>query len=190
MIVTETSSAAMLRILRAVFGLLLLCVPLSAHLRQRQSIRQVDFKNFIYPHLGRMKNGELPEERNADGMVIGGGRLEDVSYGDVTGDGVDEAIVFISIVSGGSAMPGEVYVYTMRNSRPRLLWNFSTGDRADGGLHGIYADKGQLVVELNGPQRGIEPDCCPKRFTRTRYVWRGGRFRAIRRQTFPISGPS
>ncbi|HST53749.1 MAG TPA: hypothetical protein VLJ61_17205 [Pyrinomonadaceae bacterium] len=170
-------------------ALLLLLTLQPAYSQQRKSIRRVDFKNFTYPRWGRMKNGELQEKRSSFGRLVGGGNLADVSYGDVTGDGKEEAIVFITLVSGGSALPGEVYIYTMRNARPRLLWNFSTGDRADGGLHGIYADKGKLVVELNGPKRGIEPDCCPKRFTRTRYAWRGGWFRPIRKQTLPMPEP-
>jgi hypothetical protein len=152
-----------------------------------RSIRWVDFANFTYPRVANpaeslvLRNGQ--ERTNVTPRS-----LEDVSYGDVTGDGVEEAIVILGVLTGGSAMPNEVYIYRMRRSRPVLLWSFTTGDRADGGLRAIYADRGRLVVELNGPKRGIEEgDCCPKRLTRTHYVWRGGRFQRQRQQTLPLA---
>lgn len=153
------------------------------------SIHSVDFANFTYPWTAglsvrggtktfRLRNGKRQEVRDSSGHVEEiGVYLEDVSYGDVTGDGIEEAIIFMSILTGVSAMPGQVYIYTLRGNHPKLLWHFSTGDRAENGFRKVYADKGNLVVELNGPKRFGEGLCCPVRFTRTRYQWRGGRFR-------------
>ena len=112
--------------------------------------------------------------------------LGKVFYGDVTGDGVEDAIVSMNILTGGSAMPGLVYVYALRENRLKLLWSFSTGDRADGGMRAVYAEHGQLVVELNDPF-GSRGDCCPTHFTRTRYEWRGKRFRQKRKETKPVA---
>jgi hypothetical protein len=103
----------------------------------------------------------------------------------VTGDSVEEAIVSVSIQTGGSAMPSIIYIYTLRNKRPVLLWSRSTGDRADGGLRAVYAENGRLVVELNSSV-GAGGDCCPTRFMRIRYKWRGGCFRQKRKETLPI----
>ena len=161
------------------------------------TIRSMDFANFTFPwtsDLGNskdsftLKNGELPATRNARGLIDGMGVfLGSVKYGDVTGDGVEEAIVSLSIQTGGSAIPGIIYIYTMRKNRPVLLWSRSTGDRADGGVHNVYAESGGLVVELNGPQRYGEGDCCAKRFTRRRYVWNGRRFRQTGKpETVPL----
>lgn len=173
--------------------LIVLLIPQSTYPLQRSSsIRLIDFANFTYPRVGEqrsyirlktftLKNGEYPEHEIEDGM-----RFEDVVYGDVTGDGVEEAIVILGIRTRGSAIPDCVYIYTLKNKRPSLLWGFVTGDRADGGLRKVYAESGILVVELFGPARLIEAACCPKRFTRTRYEWRGGRFRRKRRQTLPL----
>jgi hypothetical protein len=175
------------KIIVLIFALL---ISLSAFSQQRSSsIHSVDFANFTYPWTTgltirggtktfSLRNGKRPEIRDTGGQVEEiGVYLEEVSYGDVTGDGIEEAIIFMSILTGVSAMPGQVYIYTLRDNQPKLLWYFSTGDRAENGFRKVYADKGNLVVELNGPKRIGEGLCCPVRFTRTRYQWRGGRFR-------------
>jgi hypothetical protein len=121
--------------------------------------------------------------------------LADVNYGDVTGDGVEEAMVRLGIHTGGSSMPNCLYVYTLKANRPKLLWAFVTGDRANGGLRSIYAEGGKLVVELYGKGARIggklygtedAPTCCAKSVTRTRYQWRGVKFRQVgRSEVFP-----
>lgn len=175
-----------------------LLIPQAAFSQQPSSnIRSVNFANFTYPwtaDLGNpkksftLRNGELPATRNERGFIDEMGVfLQGVKYGDVTGDGVEEAFVSLSIQTGGSAIPGIIYIYTLRKNRPVLIWSHSTGDRADGGLRDIYAENGQLVVELNSSV-GSRGDCCPTRFTRTHYEWRGGRFRQKRKETLPIPG--
>ncbi len=160
-----------------------------------QTIRDIDFRNFRYPwpkelvdptnpkRTFQLKNGELPATRTPDGMINEmGGFLGKVVYGDVTGDGAEEAIIYLGIQTGGSATPGAVYIYAVKGNQTKLLWHFSTGDRADNGFRRAYAQNGDLVVELNSPieKRG---DCCPTRFTRTRYAWQGNRFRRKQQET-------
>ena len=159
------------------------------------NIRSVDFSNFTYSwtaDLGNpkksftLRDGELPATRNERGLIDEMGvSFQGVKYGDVTGDGLEEAFVSLSIQTGGSAIPGIIYIYTLREGRPVPLWSRSTGDRADGGLRDVYAENGQLVVELNSSV-GSRGDCCPTRFTRTHYEWRGGRFRQKRKETLPL----
>jgi len=112
--------------------------------------------------------------------------FQSVKYGDVTGDGIEEAIVSLGIQTGGSATPGLVYIYTFQRNAPKLLWLRSTGDRADGGLRDVYAQNGQLMVELNSSV-GSRGDCCPTHFIRTSYEWRGGRFRQKRKETLRVT---
>lgn len=152
-----------------------------------QPIRLVDFANFRYQwvsNLGDTKQSFALEH----GEYAGSERdvpmsIRSIAYGDVTGDGIDEAMVVLSVVvSGGTARPHVVYVYTLHNKDPKLLWAFSAGDRADGGLRQVYAASGELVVELYGKGRivgresnNIEDQlgvCCPKFFTRAHYQWR------------------
>jgi hypothetical protein len=164
--------------------------------RSGSNIHSVDFGNSIYPwtsDLGNAKksftlrNGERPASRNQNGLIDEMGVFfQSVTYGDVTGDGFEEAIVFLGLETGGSATPDLVYIYTFQKNRLKLLWLRSAGDRADGGLRTVYAQNGQLVVELNN-SIGSRGDCCPTLFTRTRYEWRGGRFHRKRKETLPSS---
>jgi hypothetical protein len=121
-----------------------------------QSIRSIDFSNFTYPRTkdltepGKpqgsfvLMDGDLPDKPGQVGMS-----LHSIIYADVTGDGAEDAIVVLEVdTTNGTAIPHAVYLYTLRDKQPQLLWAFDTGDRADGGLRNIYADQGDLVVEL------------------------------------------
>jgi hypothetical protein len=147
-----------------------------------RSVRDTDFANFSFPWLSMSQGtfhltaGSLSPTRRSDGVIEEVGLdLFDVLYGDVTGDGLEEAIVVLTMTTGGSAVPHWVYVYSPARAQPSLIWAFETGDRADEGLRKVSADKGDLLLELHDPEdsRG---DCCPVLFTRARYRWAGARF--------------
>lgn len=171
-----------------------------------------DFANFTYP----LPRGW--QHRDGDEITLTDGKLEpkmkDVSddmspdekaaakaerrigasivnskYLDVDGDGDEEAVVILKIETGGAAIPQLVYIYKSKDGKPELMWNFRTGDRADGGLKSIYVENGELVVELFGRDRFVlgqtetgkitgdeEQLCCPTHFTRTRYKYNGRNF--------------
>jgi hypothetical protein len=153
------------------------------------SIRDTDFSNFRFDfqRTSWTLRDSAQEPVRENGIVKQDGYLlDDVVYGDVTGDGVEEALVVVGGVTGGSAVPHWVFVY---GAGPRPLWSFETGDRSAGGLKEVYADGGMLVVELYGRNQvpgdpeslGADdgsntPACCPDSFTRTRYAWDGRAF--------------
>ncbi|MFN7944010.1 MAG: hypothetical protein U0Z53_01440 [Blastocatellia bacterium] len=182
--------------IRRVIILIITLLFSQATLAQRQppSIRSVDFSNFKYPGskglfptseyetqsftLNKGKSKETPQQY---GMTLMG-----INYGDATGDGIAEAMIDLVVETEGTAVVNHVYIYTLRGGKPGFLWGFESGDRAEGGLKKVYAKAGQLVVELYGRGTQIEGDlngteatalCCPRSFTRTRYKWRGNRFR-------------
>lgn len=165
----------------------------------KSAIRQADFKNFSYPKLPtgkcsleeiHMKDGKYkaPEEWAPDRTSSVGCwavTLDQVDYGDVTGDGIEEAIVTLYAEMGGTESSQDVYIYTSQGGEPVLLWKFATGDRADGGRRRIAAENGALVIELFGVGTMIGkdlydtedvPDCCPEHYTRTKYNWQEDRF--------------
>lgn len=158
-------------------------------------IRKFDFENFTYPWTKdltsaddktfTLKNGERPFER--DGQM--GISLGNTEYADVTNDGEEDAILSMSVQTGGSATPEMIYIYTLQNNSPKLLWHFDTGDRAEGGLKNVYAEDGNLILELFGddkfengrwkydiPENKFQGLCCPKVFTRFRFKWNGKKF--------------
>lgn len=156
-------------------------------------IRSVDFDNFVFPAWPIYSKREKPFTLK-DGKYVG--RLQDGAvepypvslvdsiYGDVTGDGAEEAILVFTESIRGTAIPYYVYVYGMARNRPKLLWSFDTGDRAEGGLRRILAENGNLMVELYGRNKYVGGDyysdsqgaCCPAHYTRSRYQWSNNHF--------------
>src|SRR5205814_113650 len=98
----------------------------------------IDFANFTYPakpmfSYGRksftLQHGKYDGDQAHDSLL-----LAFVGYSDVTGDGIEEAIVILEVSLKGTAIPHIVYIYTAQGDSPKLLWAFETGDRGDGGL--------------------------------------------------------
>lgn len=168
-----------------------------------RSIRDIDFRNFTYPKLSsgkcsrlsriRLRDGKYGSIKNFSPRVVPRAGCWQVSvapviYGDVTGDGHEEAIVILYAEMGGTESSEDIFIYSLRHERPVLLWKFWTGDRADGGLVNLYAQDGKLVVELAGKNKFIGSDyfaddgtsngaCCPTVITRSKYQWVRGAFR-------------
>jgi hypothetical protein len=193
------------RVNSAVMLLLTLMLALlpGAQSSPARSIRDIDFKNFTYPKLPtgkcsrmskvRVRDGKYGSFKNFSPRVVPRAGCWQVSvgtviYGDVTGDGREEAIVVLYAEMGGTESSDDVFIYSLRNGKPVLLWKFWTGDRADGGLVKLYAENGKLVVELAGKNKFIGGDyfandgtsngaCCPTVITRSKYQWVDGAFR-------------
>jgi hypothetical protein len=146
-------------------------------------IHSVDFKNFTYAPFCisdeaenvTVKDGEFSRETQEDGYVdryyfsVFG-----ISYGDLNGDGRDEAVVLASCNTGGTGNFSEGFVYKMAAGKPVLAARIPGGDRAYGGLHAARVENGLLVVESNdvGAMGGA---CCPEFRITTRYKLVGGK---------------
>ena len=186
-----------------------------------------DFKNFTYPLPRGWQNPDGTDLTLTDGKRLPVSKFIDedmadeekmearamrrigmsyvtTKYVDLTGDGQDEAIVILKVERTGNAIPELVYVYEWKGGAPSLVWNFRTGDRADGGLKDIRTENGEAVVELYGQDRFLigetetnkitgdeEQLCCPTHFTRTSYKWNGRNFTLQgKRLTYEVANPS
>ena len=186
-----------------------------------------DFKNFTYPLPRGWQNPDGSDLKLTDGKVVPVSKFIDddmgddekmevratrrigmsyvtTKYLDLTGDGHDEAIVILKVETTGNAIPQLVYVYEWKQNEPALIWNFRTGDRADGGLKDIRIENGEVVIELYGQDRFIlgqtetskitgdeEQLCCPTFFTRTSYKWNGSSFQLQRKRlTYSVAEPN
>lgn len=168
-----------------------------------------DFRNHTYPLPHGWQDPDSKEAQLKDGRRAMTEERIGLSYFtkrffDATGDGQDEAFVFLKIDTAGSAMPLVVYVYTWRDGAPRLIWHFRTGDRADGGVKRLYVENSDLVVELYGQDRYIFNEmetlkitadksqlCCPEYFTKNNYKWNGRDFvMQGKRLTYSLENPS
>jgi hypothetical protein len=193
---------------------LMLC---SSVLAAQQNIRQVDFKNFTYPLTGHLLGHDSLEwldtpthpatnrksihlvdgsqltktsSVTVDGKEYGqyeGFTFESVSYGDVIGDGKEEAIVVLMYQTGGTQTTNYVYVYGLGEHGPKLLAYCHTGDRSDLGLYRVHPRNGLLVFELLDPARA-SGECCSSGVLISSYKWQNGVFRLegrIERRTLP-----
>ena len=169
----------------------ILTTPIPA-IPQKSMIREIDFSNFLFPPIPpdkisiKLTNGRLPPTTDNVGLVDKmGASLLTTIYGDVTGDQKEDAIAILSLETGGSALPNYIYIYSYENSHPVLLWAFSTGDRADGGLRKVQVENGGLILETYNP-KGKNGDCCPMFFDRVMYKWEKSKFvRQGKKETLP-----
>jgi hypothetical protein len=181
-------------------------------LKQFGLIRSVDFRNFTYdwypddhdvPATGRriiLKNGEMDT-----GFQYGKEPtqffLRESKYGDLTGDGNEEAIVVSQIMTSGTARPSLIFVYKMVSGGPERLWVYQTGDRWDHGYHDASIKDGQLLIERYKPSiieyQGQKHDMSASEvYIRDYYKWDGTRLTRSKQKrcqwapTIKIDGPS
>lgn len=110
--------------------------------------------------------------------VAGYPELEDIAYGDLNGDGSEEAV--ISLHSGGTAGTVGLLIYTMTASGPRIVAARS-GYKLRAQIEG-----GKLVLR-NAVYAGWEPNCCPSSIQVTHYRLQGNNLitEADRREPVP-----
>lgn len=160
-------------------------------------IRSVDFKNFTYTALCAgekaqkitVTNGEFSKEMQMDGYIDRMYfRVFDASYGDLNGDGKDEAIIIGVCNTGGTGNFSEGFIYAEKVGKPILIARIPGGDRAYGGLRSAKVENGILIVESNDPGTN-GASCCPEVAVTSRYKLRGSRIVAFgksgRRELFP-----
>jgi hypothetical protein len=181
---------------RIVTSFLALCSVAFAAAGPR-TIRDVDFKNFLYgwdiaeqpgPSLWhwiegapkssiRLKNGNASVTRK--GIELDPGEvwpfisMDGVTDGDLDGDGEEEAAVHLNYSTGGTANWDYLYVYKLDHGRPRLMERLESGSRAYGGLVHVAIEQGLLILDFADPDRSVG-DCCSKGYIRVRYRWQVG----------------
>jgi hypothetical protein len=179
--------------------ILVLLVAVGFASAQESPIRYFDFKNFTYPWTDSVNFSYLtwhwtkstPETRvrlskglhkfidpHAPEVVREHSpalRLSFISYGDLDGDGIEEAAVALNYTSGGTQNWDFVYVYKLNHGKPKLLGRLETGSRADSGLIHASVKDGLLTLDLADPERRVG-DCCSEGFIRVHYRWRDGQF--------------
>jgi hypothetical protein len=180
------------------FTSLVLATTVIVALPQRSSIRQIDFRNFVYPwdepdgppsewhwmstssrtHV-RLVDGTHrfwePSDSELEREMAPGLWMTSVTYGDLDGDQEEEAAVALNYSGGGTANWDYLYVYKLEHGVPRLLGRLESGSRADGGLVKTTIENGLLVLDFADAARRVG-DCCSEGFIRVRYRWSQGHF--------------
>lgn len=130
------------------------------------SVRELDFRS--PPLLGELLS------------LAGGGEVQPdgVRYVDLTGDGVEEAVVTIS--SGGTQGDIGVAVY-------RVVGGMARRDFFQK-LAGRVEVRGDSIVVTDGVYERGDAACCPSRLQETVYGWTGSGFAERSSRVFPNPG--
>lgn len=160
---------------------------LSSRIWAQEDIHSINFKNFTYQPFctdlagnGKMekitvKNGEFSrEKKQADYVDRFYFEVRRVTYGDLTGDGKDEAVVLSNCNTGGTGQFTEGFIYGITGGKVALLARIPGGDRADGGLRMLTVENGLLVVEANDSQVNSGA-CCPEGSITQKQKLQGGK---------------
>lgn len=148
-------------------------------------IAKVDFKNFAFPVKtadAKEQTVTLKDGKAAKTAEMAGATLGNILYADVTGDKASEAIIDVAMEGEKDAKTTMVYVYTLENEKPKLLWSFETAGGDKTGLKAITADKGNLMVEMFGDVKfvkGVFETAATTekgKYTKTQLKWNGKEF--------------
>lgn len=123
-------------------------------------IHRIDFRNFLYypeclnwetPGKVSVKtiNGSYSKKESGDTDEMSF-EVRDVVYGDLNGDGMDEAIVLTDCNTGGPFWVNDGLVFGMQKGRPTIISHIEGGNRANGGVRAARVDGGLLKVERLG----------------------------------------
>lgn len=146
---------------------------------QQRDIRSVDFKIFTYDAYC----GDSPPDGETTKVTVKNGKYEAGNsenfpsyfeiavdaYGDLDGDGKEEAAVSSLCNTGGTGQFSEGYIYSLKNGKPVLLTHFEGGDRGYEGLQSVKIKDGFLFVERNDGTA----NCCADKTLTTKYRWNG-----------------
>jgi|GEM_PF-1852957 len=174
-------------------------VAVATNAQSVTTIHQIDFDNFTYvwsePSFGVPSTWKwltsIPDRnfRTTRGMhhfyVPGQDAYErehsplisvdSVTYGDLDGDGAEEAIVALNYSTGGTANWGYLYIFKLERGQAKLLARMQAGSRADGGLVRAFVRDDLLVADFADSDRRVG-DCSSEGYIRVRYRWHEGQF--------------
>lgn len=161
-------------ILAGAIAVLLVFVPVVGQSAVDRSIRRANLKDAAYRDAAR----ELREYWGDDDWVqessIEGFQVTP-AFGDLTGDGVEEAALLVYYGMGGSGSFTGVFVYSLDGGAPRRIAAVKGGDRAEGGIKSARIAGGQLIVETYTPDPLSPCMACYGGILVTKYEWLGGR---------------
>ena len=141
------------------------------------SIRRIDFLNHTYrSNIGDEDQRERITVVNGDferpGERTGFFHVDAPVYGDIDGDGIEDAIVRTVDNGGGSGNFDVAIVFTMKRGQLVELGHIHGGDRGAGGLVAFAVEPGGVVVTRHELADG-EGACCPSKLAIEHWKWDG-----------------
>lgn len=171
--------------MRCLFACLLLLPATPSHGKPaRKSATGVDWLNHTYSTEWTHGPRKHVGGRWAGAGPFGGRSTVRALVGDVTGDGVPDAVLRFSGSGGGS---GRYTMIQVRDGADRIIGRIPGGDRADGGVRNVRIEGGAVHLDRAsaGPLGGA---CCPAYFTHEVWRWDGKQFAAGGRSRLHCAG--
>ncbi len=159
------------------------------------TVRAIDWQNRTYASGGApggypVVDGEYAYAWDEDGKIVsadyqpkdpdayverGWFTVSPPVFGDVDGDGVEDALIVTVENTGGTGQFSMLEVYTIRGGQAVVLGAIPGGDRGDGGLSDVALEGRVIVVER---MHSVDGDgaCCPSKLQRERWRWTGAAF--------------
>ncbi|MGB9181922.1 MAG: hypothetical protein WCB68_22015 [Pyrinomonadaceae bacterium] len=181
---------AVVTLLMIVTSPILLTQRANAPARQRisnQVIRNINLKNHAYQDAVKTLKDDWADV-DAQEKDIESFQTKS-TYGDITGDGNDDAAVYVRYGLGGVSTFTGVFIYTLKTGNPILLARAEGGDRAHGAIERVKIQNGQLIVGRYRPS--AEDDCmaCYRYIEITTYEWLDSRLVNVGVQTRKFTPP-
>lgn len=96
-------------------------------------------------------------------------------FGDVDGDGAEEAVLVTFFNGGGTGRFTGIDVYAMRDGKETVIGGIPGGDRGDGGISDVRLEGKVILVERMMSMEG-DGACCPSKLQHERWSWNGSAF--------------
>ncbi|HXG64210.1 MAG TPA: hypothetical protein VNO70_03825 [Blastocatellia bacterium] len=156
---------------------------------QSGDIRKIDFHNYTYrpgclegDAPVTVKDGEFTrgkvDDPDSNYIYFAAG---EVVYGDLTGDGQEEAVVETLCNTGGTGQFTDGIIFTMKDGKPVEIGTLGVGDRAYGGIAEIAIENGLLKVGRYGTESGGA--CCPEYIETATYRLSGNKLIEVGKPT-------
>lgn len=140
------------------------------------SIRDIDFYNGFAYDVGRgqeadygravVLNGEIQKGEFGDPEYYWFG-VTGIRYGDLDGDGIEEAVVATALNGGGTGTFESLNAFRLVDGTAELAGSFFSGDRAYGGIMAYDIEDGAVRLWSFSNGRG---SCCPTEVSENRLL--------------------
>lgn len=144
--------------------------------------------NFAYDSDGNPVPGDY-QAKDDEYVERGSFSVGTPLFGDLTGDGAEEAVLVTYFDGGGTGRFTSVNVFGMKDGKAVEIGGIPGGDRADGGIDGVVLDGAKVMVDRYATQSGA---CCPDTLVHETWKWNGVAFveDEAARTSEPYDGPS
>lgn len=110
-----------------------------------------------------------------------------IAYGDVTGDGVEDAAAILATNTAGTADIYELAVFVAADGDPVNLATLVVGDRMI--LNDLQIEDGQIVLARTG-HSPTDADCCPTEAQQVVYALTNDELALVSKETTPEAEPA